>query len=151
MSSNKADLYRLTVVHELAHAWDAHYNWTLSEGIEKYTGGYTGYDKDPTPQDEHCTSYEYKTPGCNLAHYYYGGIPAFVSSSGHFDRKEDFAYAVSAYVYPSEFRAVKRLDSYQYKNPNGKYHFLYYDNFENNSRWIYIRSVILVTRNRREK
>lgn len=41
-----------TVVHELAHAWDAANNWKYSKGLERYTGGKTtrrGYDCGGTP------------------------------------------------------------------------------------------------------
>src|SRR5215213_11299713 len=39
--STKASFSAWTVVHELAHAWDANYGWALSRQLEKYTGGYT--------------------------------------------------------------------------------------------------------------
>src|SRR5215208_3662993 len=41
--STKGAFSPWTVIHELAHAWDANFEWKLSRQLEKYTGGYTSH------------------------------------------------------------------------------------------------------------
>jgi hypothetical protein len=81
-----------TIIHELAHAWDANRGGTLSAGLEKATGGSTNpYDRYIT----HCT--DTGAPGCNSAGYFYGGIPP-KGSDWNFNLKEDFAESVATYI-----------------------------------------------------
>jgi hypothetical protein len=105
--STKYPFSAWTVVHEFAHAWDAHHNWMLSRALEKYTGGHTswihswlvkrfgkadcamrGYEKQPGRWG--------RLPGCNAAGYFYGDKPG--GSDWNFNRKEDFAECVAMYV-----------------------------------------------------
>ena len=39
--SEKIQFSSWSVIHELAHVWDAKNQWKLSQALEKYTGGYT--------------------------------------------------------------------------------------------------------------
>jgi len=130
------NLSRTTIVHELAHAWDYSYGNNLSAGMELFTGGHTGGVHDSSIPYNPCTQ-DSRAPGCNDAHYFYGGIPAYVSSSSHFNRKEDFAYSVSAYVYPNKFYAEYITTKYQEDYPG-----LIYTDFRNSRRWLFIHAWI---------
>lgn len=105
--SKKGTFTSWTVVHELAHAWDANYGWRLSRLLEKYTSGFTS----PTLSllrrlvrlsDSGLLNFEKKPgrygrkPGCNRAGYFYGDRPS--GSNWSFDRKEDFAESVAMYI-----------------------------------------------------
>ena len=91
-----------TVVHELAHAWDAANGWQLSKDLEKYTGGKTRWW---------------------AGKYIYGGIPS-KGADGNFNRREDFAESVTTFIYPkkaqdfiqSVYANDPNLPLYQYSN-----------------------------------
>jgi len=96
-----------TVVHELAHTWDANHNWQLSVALEKYTGGYTSFvysfiKKLLGQSDSGLWNRESKPgrqgrlPGCNAAGYFYNNKPS--GSDWNFNRVEDFAESVAMYV-----------------------------------------------------
>jgi len=87
------DIDAWTVVHEMGHVWDYHLLNRLSTDLEKQTGGYTDPENN-LPDD--CDPHE---PGCNRAGYFYGDIPSKGADSG-FNRLEDFAESVAAYVFP---------------------------------------------------
>lgn len=63
MNNVDHSLSRWTVVHELGHSWDAYYDWKLSEGLEKFTGGHTGPIRAPIACDNPAK------PGCNTSYY----------------------------------------------------------------------------------
>ena len=89
-----------TVVHELAHTWDAVSNRKFSKGLERYTGGKT------TRQG-----------------YAYGGIPPKGADAG-FTRGEDWAESVATFIYPGTAQAFiqnvyandPNLPKFQYSN-----------------------------------
>lgn len=96
-----------TVVHELAHTWDANHGWGLSVDLEKYTGGYTnlplsllkrlfGKPDSGFWKSEEQPGRRGRLPGCNAAGYFYGDKPS--GSNWAFNRKEDFAESVAMYV-----------------------------------------------------
>lgn len=108
-----------TVVHELAHAWDAANGWKLSEQMSKATGSFfpsrwlhMRHPKDP-------------------AYWYHvGSPPAPCGIDKNFNAKEDFAESVTAYLFPEEAhrRAEIRKAAYEEKGfthfhetPRGKY------------------------------
>jgi hypothetical protein len=105
--STKGTISSWTVVHELAHAWDAKHSWKLSRQLEKYTGGFTSlilsrikkglglWDAGPKGK-ENMPGRNGRKPGCNAEGYFYGGKPG--GSDWNFSRKEDFAEAVAMYV-----------------------------------------------------
>lgn len=100
-----------TVVHEIAHAWDMRSGLRLSRGLERYTGGHTRglIDKitdriagrRPPPGEFPDDT----LPGCNRAGYFYGDVPP-AGSDRNFNRLEDFAESVTAYVYPEKAREL---------------------------------------------
>jgi len=105
--STKGTFSAWTVVHELAHAWDANFGWQLSVTLEKYTGGTTNRLRsraarllgnwDAGPNGEENTPGRHgRLPGCNAAGYFYGDKPS--GSNWYFNRKEDFAESVAMYV-----------------------------------------------------
>lgn len=96
-----------SVVHELAHVWDAKNNWGLSRSLEKYTGGFTSrlllffkrfipgqWDAGRHGPEQKPGLYGRK-PGCNAAGYFYGDTPS--GSNWQFNRREDFAESVVMY------------------------------------------------------
>jgi hypothetical protein len=105
--STKGTFTAWTVVHELAHAWDANHNWQLSVALEKYTGGYTsrvlsfvkkalGHSDSGLWDQEDKPGRHGRLPGCNAAGYFYGDFPS--GSNWAFNRVEDFAESVAMYV-----------------------------------------------------
>lgn len=105
--STKKTTKAWTMVHELAHAWDANHGWDLSVALEKYTGGRTNIvsgflkrlfgradaglfmaGKEPGRHG--------RLPGCNASGYFYGDKPS--GSDWNFNRKEDFAECVAMYL-----------------------------------------------------
>ncbi|MDQ3005795.1 MAG: hypothetical protein M3R47_10485 [Chloroflexota bacterium] len=105
--SSKGSFSAWTVVHEFAHAWDANHDWKLSVALEKYTGGSTrpilsrvkrlvGLSDTRLFTAENRSGRRGRKPGCNAAGYFYGDKPS--GSNWRFDRREDFAEAVTMYV-----------------------------------------------------
>lgn len=105
--SKKRRLSPWTVVHELAHAWDANYGWNLSVALEKYTGGWTSYPLGVIRRvwfgadarvfrAENAPGLRGRLPGCNAAGYFYANLPS--GSDWNFNRKEDFAESVAMYL-----------------------------------------------------
>jgi hypothetical protein len=105
--SSKGAFSAWTVIHELAHAWDANYGWRLSLALEKATGGFTSpfasfFKKLFGKHDSGLRKADYtpgrhgRLPGCNKAGYFYGDQPS--GSNWNFNRKEDFAESVAMYI-----------------------------------------------------
>ncbi|HLO14736.1 MAG TPA: hypothetical protein VK206_07905 [Anaerolineales bacterium] len=105
--STKGTFSSWTLVHELAHAWDATVSWSLSERLERFTGGYTspllslakrlaGFSDSGRFGPENRPGRYGRWPGCNRAGYFYGDQPS--GSNWNFDRKEDFAESVAMYI-----------------------------------------------------
>jgi hypothetical protein len=105
--STKGTFSSWTVVHELAHAWDANHGWKLARLLEKYTGGYTSpvlslakrlarlSDSGFLNQEDKPGRHG-RRPGCNAAGYFYGDKPS--GSNWKFNRIEDFAESVAMYL-----------------------------------------------------
>ncbi|MFO3795959.1 MAG: hypothetical protein ACK8QZ_01565 [Anaerolineales bacterium] len=131
-----------TVAHELAHAWDANHGWRLSEELERYTGGYT-LEKSPYGFVEYCAVYDpyQELPGCNDAHYFYGDVPP-KTSDRHFNRLEDFAESVTAYLYPEQAKKEVQEQLRRYEkifgeeSPNYRQYetYLHYTDFRSTKR-----------------
>jgi len=88
-----------TVVHELAHAWDAANGWLLSKQMASDLGA--GFDHP---------FLHWLNPD-NPAYWYNPGQgPPPAGIDRNFNAREDFAEAVTAYVYPGEaaLRAASR-------------------------------------------
>ncbi len=106
--SKKVSFSVWTVVHELAHVWDAKNGWKLSRAQEKYTHGFTNtflstlkrffipdqWDAGKRGSETAPGRYGRK-PGCNAQGYFYGDKPS--GSNWRFNRKEDFAESVVMY------------------------------------------------------
>jgi hypothetical protein len=105
--SEKSQFSAWSVIHELAHVWDAKNHWKLSVALEEYTGGVT----DPSLSEmikgipdqwdavldgalKAPGSYGRK-PGVNAYGYFYGDQPS--GANWRFNRKEDFAESVAMY------------------------------------------------------
>lgn len=108
-----------TVVHELAHSWDADYGWGLSAALMQLTGGYYDIEKRNKLIDSGVgdldysyitSSYDYtkditlwrsgehgRLPGCNRSGYFFGGKP--MGSNWNFNHREDFAESVVMYIF----------------------------------------------------
>jgi hypothetical protein len=76
-------------------------------------------------------------PGCNKAGYFYVGIPP-AGSDANFNRLEDFAESVMAYVYPVEANAkvADFEDEIIYRD------FLYYSDYIKTSRWTFVNGLV---------
>jgi hypothetical protein len=135
-TSSSVSIDSWTVVHELAHAWDANFNWGLSKKLEKYTGGYTSINAAASKWKAGECDLNQMLPGCNNAGYFFGGItPA--GSDANFNRFEDFAESVTAYIYPIE--AQRKV--VKYKEMVG-YEFLFYQDYTKLPRWIFINDLL---------
>ncbi len=96
-----------TVMHELAHTWDAKNSWAFSTELVKYTGGFINkklstlkrfipgqWDAVKLGAQKMPGLYGRK-PGCNAAAYFYGDTPS--GSNWNFNPKEDFAESLVMY------------------------------------------------------
>jgi hypothetical protein len=105
--SARSPISTWTVIHELAHAWDAKNDWRFSLSLKKYTGGFVnkklsllkrffpgGWDAGRLGPQKTAGRYGRK-PGCNAAAYFYGDIPS--GSNWNFNPKEDFAESLVMY------------------------------------------------------
>lgn len=105
--SGKNQLSAWSIIHELAHVWDAKNQWKLSLTLEKHTGGYTNPLLSsmkkwiPSQWDagihgaENKPGFYGRKPGVNTAGYFYGDRPS--GANWRFNRKEDFAESVVMY------------------------------------------------------
>jgi hypothetical protein len=96
-----------SVIHELAHVWDARNQWSLSLALEKYTGGNTDLALSKTIKGspaqwdaglggaEKKPGFYGRKPGVNAYGYFYGDKPS--GANWQFNRKEDFAESVAMY------------------------------------------------------
>lgn len=93
-----------SVIHELAHVWDAKNQWKLSLALEKFTGGTTNLlmsktkKRIPSQWDagahgaENTPGHYGRKPGVNAYGYFYGDTPS--GANWRINRKEDFAESV---------------------------------------------------------
>ena len=92
---NPVNLTSWTVVHELAHAWDASQGWRISAWLADETGSHFDH-----PFLHHFF------PGRKEYWYTVMSPPPPCGIDGNFNRLEDFAESVTAYLFPEE--AAKR-------------------------------------------
>jgi hypothetical protein len=78
-----------------------------------------------------------RLPGCNLFGYFYGDVPP-AGSDRNFNRKEDFAESVTAYVYPAlvQQRVEPFKDDERYRE------LLYYTDYTRTQRWAFVDGLI---------
>lgn len=93
------------VVHELAHTWDAANGMRLSQGLEDFTGGSTTW----------------------WGEYKHGGLPP-KGADQYFNRKEDFAESVTAFVYPGKAQSEANKKDVEF----------HYENYYRNQRALYV-------------
>ncbi len=105
--STKGTFSTWTIVHEMAHAWDANHQWKLSVALERYTGGFTNrtlskikrflgiWDAGPHGEENN-PGHHGRLRGCNATGYFYGDQPS--GSNWDFNRREDFAESVAMYL-----------------------------------------------------
>ena len=126
------------VVHEFAHLWDSNLQWRLSAGLEAFTGGYTSPEGARERERRGFCFGESLFPGCNRAGYYYGGIPAH-GSDVNFDRFQDFAESITAYVYPL---IAQRNVEVAYRGREYYESILVYSDYRATRRWEYVDGLI---------
>lgn len=130
--SAKSSISAWTVIHELAHTWDAKNDWQLSSALQQYTNGFCNkklsalkrfipghWDAGPLGSQKKPGFYGRK-PGCNLAGYFYGDIPS--GSNWNFNPKEDFAESLAMYCgwgYENELSNTAHGRIARYLLPNG--------------------------------
>lgn len=88
---NAGGFTQWTVVHELAHAWDAVRGWRLSKEMQEAMGA--GFAHPIR---------HFFNPGNPAWWYDPGQGPPPCGIDANFNEKEDFAEAVTAYAYPDE-------------------------------------------------
>lgn len=112
-------LSKWTIVHELAHAWDFAAGMRLSCQMRRFTHS---WGPVPILHDVY--------PENKCFWYHVGLLPPPCGSDKYFNRLEDFAEAVTAYVYPGEAkkRATDRGMAYDqfgyasfYETPRGQF------------------------------
>ena len=141
-----------SVIHELAHVWDAKNQWKLSLALEKFTGGTTNplltkikkwlpgqWDAGVLGAENKAGFYGRK-PGVNAYGYFYGDKPS--GANWRFNRKEDFAESVAMYCgwgrdNPLSKTAHGRIE--RYLLPNGTKDPIYNiaDNWSDYARYFY--------------
>jgi len=95
-----------TVVHELAHAWDAAHGWQLSKDMQSAMGA--GF--------AHPIRHFFDRS--NPAYWYDpGNGPPPCGIDGNFNRKEDFAEAVTAYIDATEAQMRANGRGWPYADP----------------------------------
>ena len=115
-TSSSTSIDQWTVVHELSHAWDANFDWALSNKLVAYTGGYVDIVQSKIDKLKGVCKNKPWEKGCNSAGYYYGGNPPKGSDMG-FNPKEDFAESVTTYIYPNEaLQDIANLMPKEYQN-----------------------------------
>ena len=121
----------------MGHLWDGRYGWRLSIGLERFTGGHTDvWEAYELFYSGRCDPPNFRLPGCNRAGYFYGGVPA-KGSDINFNRVEDFAESVAAYVFPVEAQQwVERWHGTPYEG------LLWYPDYHATVRWQYINGLI---------
>jgi hypothetical protein len=141
-----------SIIHELAHVWDAKNQWHLSLKLEEYTGGITNPKLSETKKGipaewdagvggaEKRPGFYGRKPGVNAYGYFYGDKPS--GSNWQFNRKEDFAESVAMYCgwgrdNPLSKTAHGRIE--RYLLPNGARDPLYgiVDNWSDYARYFY--------------
>lgn len=102
---NPKGLTEWTVVHELAHAWDASTGWTLSERMRRST-------RSRFP----CLWLHKRFPDDPRFWYRAGNPPPPCGIDKHFNAKEDFAESVAAYLFPEKARQKARQRNAAYES-----------------------------------
>ena len=150
--STTGQLSAWSVIHELAHVWDAKNQWKLSLALEEYTGGTTNPKLSETKKGipdewdaglngaEKKPGFYGRKPGVNAYGYFFGDKPS--GSNWRFNRKEDFAESVAMYCgwgrdNPLSKTAHGRIE--RYLLPNGARDPLYgiEDNWSDYARYFY--------------
>ncbi len=150
--STTGPLSAWSVIHELAHVWDAKHEWKLSLALEEFTGGTTDLAVSETKKgipaewdaglngSENKPGFYGRKPGVNAHGYFYGDKPS--GSNWRFNRKEDFAESVAMYCgwgrdNPLSKTAHGRIE--RYLLPNGAKDPLYgiADNWSDYARYFY--------------
>jgi hypothetical protein len=141
-----------SVIHELAHVWDAKNDWEMSLALEEFTGGFTDralserkkgipaeWDAGQSGAEKKPGLYGRK-PGVNAYGYFYGDKPS--GANWRFNRKEDFAESVAMYCgwrrdNPLSKTAHGRIE--RYLLPNGTKDPIYRiaDNWSDYARYFY--------------
>lgn len=136
-TSSSMSIDAWTVVHELGHVWDARFGWRLSKALQAYTGGHTNWLAMLVKKWQGQCDDDGRWPGCNRAGYFYGGPPP-AGSDKNFNRVEDFAESVAAYVYPDVVQA--RVNQFR-EDPRYR-DLLYYADYRQTRRWAFIDGLI---------
>lgn len=144
-----------TVIHELAHTWDAKNDWEFSGALAKYTGGFINkelstlkrflpgqWDAGKLGPQKIAGQYGRK-PGCNAAGYFYGDQPS--GSNWKFNPKEDFAESLVMYCgwgRENELSETAHGRIQRYLLPNGTKDPLYgiIDNWSDYAKFFYPQS-----------
>lgn len=121
---NPRGLTEWTVVHELAHAWDAAEGWRLSAALRESTHSRAAWNwlKKCFPESP-------------LFWYRVGSPPPPCGAGRNFNAREDFAESVTAYIFPD--LALKKASKH-----NMPYEKFGYSHFHHTPRGVFIQELI---------
>lgn len=122
LSPNHLTLW--TVIHEFAHAWDASQGWQISMRMARDSGS----------KFEHPFLHRLH-PADSKYWYSVGSPPPPCGIDAHFNRLEDFAESVTAYLFPEE--AAKRAEQRGWGYERFGYH-----HFHETPRGIWIEQLV---------
>jgi RHS repeat-associated protein len=117
-----------TIVHELAHIWDANNNYNLSKNLEKQTNGKT--------------TFELNDRGKWKEIYNPGSFPVPACYNDSFNRREDFAESVAAYLYPDWAISRASENAINLPDPECAYEYWGISDFRDTKRGEYIKSLL---------
>jgi len=105
--------------------------------LQAYTGGRTNWLARLIKKWRHQCDEDCRWPGCNSFGYFYAGAPP-AGSDRNFNRKEDFAESVTAYVYPTV--AQSRVERFKDDDDYGD--LLYYSDYTQTKRWAFVDGLV---------
>ena len=124
LNLNPVNLTEWTVTHELSHALDAAYHWQLSQKMRERTG--SGF---------RFKVLHYAHPGWKLFWYRVGSPPPPCGVDSKFNSLEDFAEALTAYMYPDAAKRKAQDRGYTYEKWG-------YTNFHDTPRGRFIQNLV---------
>jgi hypothetical protein len=120
-----------TVVHELAHAWDAANRWRLSRDMRRAMQA--GFDRP---------LFHLLAPQVERYWYDPGRGPPPCGLDGNFNRLEDLAEAITAFVYPQEAQDRAERRGWPYADTDRGYA---YANYAETPRGQFVQALIAST------
>ena len=129
ITMNDAGFTKWPVVHELGHAWDGVNGWRLSRDMQEELGA--GFARPTRHLFDRNNPADWYDPGDG---------PPPCGLDQNFNRKEDFAEAVAAFVYPDQAQQNAVARGWPYVDPARGYD---YDGFHATPRGKFIGALLI--------